>query len=259
MMSDFAAESFYDAYWEHRIARGDVDSPKRVKLRHEQAATFLRDRLRDVPGARVLDLGCGDGVMGDVLHGDGYALEGADVSPRVLDVAERWYEKTRRFDMNRDELPEAWRGAFDAVVCLEVLEHLEHPRRNIEQTLAALKPGGAAVFSFPNIFSWKNRLAFIRGRWPKSYTTYDPREHLQVFELEAFESWLREAGFVVESRAITPDLPRPQPFRKWMFRARGVLGRWSPTLWAMQINVFAHRPAEAAAIESDTRDVKQAA
>lgn len=257
-MSDFAAESFYDAYWAHRIARGDVDSPKRVKLRHEQAAKFLRDRLRDVSAARVLDLGCGDGVMGEVLRGDGYEVEGADVSSRVLDVAERWYAGTRRFDMNRDELPEAWRSAFDAVVCLEVLEHLEHPRRNIEQALAALKPGGVAAFSFPNIFSWKNRLTFLRGRWPKSYTTYDPREHLQVFELREFETWLRQAGFVVESRAITPDLPRPQPFRRWMFRARGVLGRWSPTLWAMQINVFAHRPADTA-IKDPPREVKRAA
>lgn len=258
-MSDFATESFYDAYWEHRIARGDVDSPKRVKLRHEQAAAFLRDRLTAGTGARVLDLGCGDGAMGEMLQSDGYEVEGVDVSPRVLAVAERWYEKTRRFDMNRDELPEAWRSAFDAVVCLEVLEHLEHPRRSIEHALAVLKPGGVAAFSFPNLFSWKNRLAFVRGRWPKSYTTYDPREHLQVFELEAFESWLREAGFVVESRAITPDLPRPQPFRNWMFKARGALGRWSPTLWAMQINVFTHRPAEAAVGDREPHGLKSAA
>lgn len=234
------AAAFYDGYWDHRLARGDADSPKRIKLRHEQAVNFV---AAHVPvGGSVLDLGCGDGILGQMLSPRGYRVTGADVSARVLQVAQPHHDRVVLLDLDRDPTPAALQSAFDAVACLEVLEHLETPQKNLQRAFDCCRPGGVAVFSYPNLFSWKNRWSFVRGRWPSSYTTYDPREHLQVFELSVFERWLREAGFQLLGRAITPDLPRWKPLRQAMFRARGPLARVAPVLCAMQINLFARKP-----------------
>jgi SAM-dependent methyltransferase len=236
-MSESSAVNFYEDYWAHRTQRGDHTAANRVKLRHEQAAEFIRREL-PMKGTALIDLGCGDGIMGQLLSGDGYRITGADISPRALDIAKPHYAAVRQLDMDRDATPPEWRGAFDGVICLEVLEHLEKPGRNIERAFELLKPGGVAAFSYPNIFSWKNRWMFVRGRWPHGYCTYDPREHLQVFELGPFKRMVSDAGFEVMGTAITPDLPKFRPLRKLMFRARGLLNAVGPTFWAMQINVF---------------------
>jgi len=146
-------------------------------------------------------------------------------------------------DVERETPPSGWTGSFDGVIALEMLEHLESPRRAIALTHELCRPGGVAAFSFPNLFSWKNRLAFMRGRWPNGYTTYDPREHLHAFELRAFKHWLRGAGFEIERLAITPDLPATKLLRHAVFRCRGLLTRLGPSLWAMQIALLCRKPS----------------
>lgn len=241
-MSDSFAIEFYDRYWAYRYDRGDTVASNRMKLRHQQARAFIRKCFPVAEGVRVLDLGCGDGVMGQLLSPAGYAVTGVDVSHRALALAEPYYAGTQSFDLDSDATPEAWRGAFDAVVCMEVLEHIETPERNIARCFDACKPGGVAAFSFPNLFSLQNRLTFLRGRWPKGYCTYDPREHLQVFELKQFKRWVQQAGFKQLSVAVTPQLPRSGPMRRLMFASRHVFNHVTPSLWAMQLSVFAHKP-----------------
>jgi len=240
------AETFYDRYWSFRIERGDHEAGNRIKLRHEQAAAFIKQRLADRPEGRVIDLGCGDALLAQALQPHEYHLVGTDIADRALRLAEPYCAEVRQLDLDTDDTPPQWMETFDAVACLEVLEHLERPRRNIARSFELLRPRGFAVFSFPNLFSWKNRFCFLRGRWPSGYTTYDPREHLQVFELDEFQRWCRDAGLTLLGTSITPDLPRFRPARRAMFSWRGLLNALCPTLAAMQINVYAQRPGEPA-------------
>lgn len=232
---------FYEGYWAHRVERGDTTAANRVKLRHEQAAAFVRGHIPHAATPQVLDLGCGDGLLGQVMQDDGFTLTGADVAPRALDLCRPYYAQTRVFDLDADETPGDWRGGFDAVVCLEVLEHLRRPEHALRRVRESLRRGGVAALSYPNLFSWKNRLVFLHGRWPEGYTTYDPVEHLQVFDLPGFKAMVRDAGLEVTGLEITPDLPRLKPLRRAMFRTRGWWAKLCPSLAAMQINVYARR------------------
>lgn len=241
-MTTTSAANFYDNYWDYRVERGDTSADNRVKLRHEQTRDFLQTRFEKLQSVNVLDMGCGDGVLGQLLDKHGYTITGCDVAQRAVELAKPHYSNITQFDLDKDETPRDWVQAFDAVVCLEVLEHIEKPEMNIKRAFEMTKCGGVAIFSFPNIFSWKNRLSFMSGRWPTGYTTYDPREHLHVFELAQFKAWVVNAGFTLVGTAITPDLPSWKPLRKAMFAMRNSLNRFCPSLWAMQINVFAEKP-----------------
>jgi SAM-dependent methyltransferase len=235
------ATGFYDRYWDFRSQRGDTLAPNRIKLRHEQSAAFIRRHLPDPSAARLLDIGCGDGIMGQILSPLGYDITGADVSPRALHIASPHYRATQLLDLDRSAAPPSWAGSFQGIVCLEVLEHIEKPQENIRRIADWLAPGGFVALSYPNIFSWRNRWMFMTGRWPHGYCTYDPREHLQVFELPVFKQWMTDAGLEIMDLAITPDLPKFRPLRRAMFGMRGLLSRCMPTLWAMQIALFARK------------------
>ena len=100
-------------------------------------------------GARVLDVGCGTGANGPVLAGDGRVAIGLDASPVPLGLAgtgARGHAARVRGDALA--LPFA-DGAFDLVVALDVLEHLDDDRAAARELARVTRPGGALVVFVP--------------------------------------------------------------------------------------------------------------
>lgn len=103
-----------------------------------------------VPSGRVLDLGCGAGALLTELPGD-YSGVGVDRFPQALT-----YSRSRGLNhlvMADGEALPFKSGAFDAVVALDVLEHIEGDERAIAECFRLLRPGGALVLSVP-AFRW---------------------------------------------------------------------------------------------------------
>jgi 2-polyprenyl-3-methyl-5-hydroxy-6-metoxy-1,4-benzoquinol methylase len=127
---------------------------------HDQAIAIFKQY---VPvGNSVLDVGAGAGAFSKRLADAGYLVTALDVD------ADKWIPQDVpfvRLDINLG-VANSIGAKFDAVCCLEVIEHVENPWSLLRDVYAVLKPGGRLILSTPNVTSFLSRLIFLRtGRF----------------------------------------------------------------------------------------------
>lgn len=135
----------------------------------DRLALFLEGLTRYVaPPARILDFGCGSGVMSMSLADMKYDVHGVDGSQRMVEIAD--LERDRRkitnaqfTVMNAGEF-EPPANPYDAIVCSSVVQYVEDDRKLIRNFAAALRPGGALLISVPHARSMLGRIEDATGR-----------------------------------------------------------------------------------------------
>jgi methionine biosynthesis protein MetW len=148
----------------------------------------LHSIARLVPqGARVLDLGCGDGALLDLLQRErgcsGYGIEIADEN--VFACVKRGVNVIQ---LNLDQgLSIFDDDSFDVVLQIDTLQHLRNAEVMLRETARVGKLG---IVSFPNFAHWPNRLSIVRGRMPVTkrlpYQWYDT-PNIRVGTFKDFE------------------------------------------------------------------------
>jgi len=105
-------------------------------------------------GARVLDIGAGQGELVRLLTADGFAARGIDISPEQVALAHAAGVAQVSLGDFRSSLASA-EGAWDAVIATDVLEHLDKPEilSTLDQIVLALRPGGLFLARVPNAVS----------------------------------------------------------------------------------------------------------
>lgn len=150
---------------------------------------FLSRGLR--PGSRVLDVGCGRGVILGPLADRGLAVHGVEISAEAARGTDPRAEIRIAPRLADAAYPD---GYFDEVVIWHVLEHLPDPRATVEEAQRILRPGGRLIVAVPNFSS-------LQARWSgAAWFHLDLPRHLYQFPLQALCSLLDEAGFDVVSR-----------------------------------------------------------
>lgn len=121
---------------------------------------YIEQRVR-LSGARVLDVGCGGGLLCEGLAARGARVDGIDRAAENIAVAMQHAASSghdisyRNIDVEQVAVSE--RATYDVVTCLEMLEHVPEPERIVAACAVALKPGGAAFFSTLN----RNAKSFV--------------------------------------------------------------------------------------------------
>lgn len=168
---------------------------------------------------RVLDVGCGDGTVSELIVKMGHKVWGIDENPEALKEAERRGIKTFEGDLEKD-LPFE-NEFFDAIWCLRTLTHIFNSEHFLQECYRVLKKEGIIVITAENITSLANRLRVLFGLYPlwvapsENYSRFV--QHVRCYTKTAFEEVLRKTKFNVEK--LTADFicfnPGPFNFPPW--------------------------------------------
>ena len=150
-------------------------------------------------GLRVLDVGCGGGILTEALAREAATAEGIDLAAASLSTARLHAEagglhNIRYRLMPVEDLAAAEPAQYDAVVCMEMLEHVPDPASIVRACAGLLKPGGWLFLSTLNRTPQAFALAivaaeYLTGMIPRG--THDWNKFIRPSDLA---SWLRAAG-----------------------------------------------------------------
>jgi 2-polyprenyl-6-hydroxyphenyl methylase/3-demethylubiquinone-9 3-methyltransferase len=141
---------------------------------------FITEEL-EVPSLKVLDVGCGGGVLTEALAKTGAEVTGIDLSSSAIEIAR---EHARQEEVSIDyrvagveEIAREQSGVFGMVTCMEMLEHVPDPEKIVSACAQALKPGGQAFFSSINRTPKAFLFAIVAGEYvlgllPRGTHTY---------------------------------------------------------------------------------------
>ncbi len=123
--------------------------------------TWIKD-IAPIQGKRVLDVGCGGGILADAMARSGADVLGIDLSTKALRVAklhalEAQTQGVEYREISAEALAEEQPASFDVVTCMEMLEHVPDPSLVVKACAALVKPGGYVFFSTIN----KNAKAYL--------------------------------------------------------------------------------------------------
>lgn len=178
---------------------------------------FITGRLTQDAAPRVVDVGCGGGILAEALARSGARVTGIDLSELSLRVARQHAEAggigiDYRL-MDAEALAQAEAGGFDAVTCMEMLEHVPHPDQVIAACGRLLKPGGMAFFSTINRTPKAFLFAIVAGEYILRLLPRGTHHYRKLIRPDEMRTWAAAAGLEFQSVASLMYNPLLRRFR----------------------------------------------
>ena len=156
----------------------------------------------NLKNARVLDAGCGGGILSEALAASGAIVTGIDMGKESLAAAQLHLKKTRYqinyYQITVESLAASEPESFDIITCMELLEHVPEPESVINACYRLLKPGGNIFFATIN----RTFKAFVFAIFGAEYIlkllpkgTHKFNKFVKPLEIE---QWAEKAGFKIQ-------------------------------------------------------------
>ncbi|MFD1712296.1 bifunctional 2-polyprenyl-6-hydroxyphenol methylase/3-demethylubiquinol 3-O-methyltransferase UbiG [Ottowia flava] len=167
------------------------------------------DGIRPLGGARVLDVGCGGGILADAMARCGAEVLGIDLAEKSLKVAQLHAMEAQTpgvayrlvaAEALADESPDA----FDVVTCMEMLEHVPDPSSVVSACARLVRPGGWVFFSTINRNVKSFLLAIVGAEYLANMVPRGTHEYARLVRPHELASFCRAAGLdLVRSSGLT--------------------------------------------------------
>jgi 2-polyprenyl-3-methyl-5-hydroxy-6-metoxy-1,4-benzoquinol methylase len=194
-VTDDSADFYGKNYWfDHQtrdLGTPDIIERSRTDLA-DRAAYWMRSLLRfALPPSKVLEIGCGHGGFVAMMNQAGFHATGLELSPSIVELA----KKTFGIDVltgpiESQPIPA---GTYDAVVILDVIEHLPDPVGTLSKCLEILTPTGV-LFGQTPAYPANQSVAELTSTGHEFPQMLDPAEHLFLFSEPAIERLFRQIG-----------------------------------------------------------------
>jgi len=167
---------------------------------------YVADHLRaaglHLAGARVLDVGCGGGLLSEALAGEGAEVVGLDLAPDLLQVARlHGLESGLKVDyrlQSAESMAAEAPGSFDVVTCMEMLEHVPDPAAVVDACAALLRPGGHLFVSTLNRTPAAFALAIVGAEYVTGLVQRGTHQYRDFIKPSELAGWLRNAGIELQ-------------------------------------------------------------
>ena len=148
-------------------------------------------------GQSVLDIGCGGGILAEGMAQRGARVTGIDLAESSIEKARHHASKTNTTDVeyfckDAESMASENLGAFDAITCLELLEHVPHPQELVNACSRALAPGGSAFFSTINRNLKSFLLAIVGAEYVLKMIPKGTHEYVKLIKPAELVGWCRE-------------------------------------------------------------------
>jgi 2-polyprenyl-3-methyl-5-hydroxy-6-metoxy-1,4-benzoquinol methylase len=157
----------------------------------------LYEMLASYKGSRILDVGCGNGVIASRLLADGFDVYGIDASESGINIANA--KHSGRFfvqDISSEKLPEPLAAMqFDLVISTEVIEHIYAPRTYMKFIRNVLNTGGVLIISTPYHGYLKNLVLALTSKMDKHFTVLWDGGHIKFWSRQTLTTLLKEFSF----------------------------------------------------------------
>lgn len=162
---------------------------------------YVRDRA-PLRGIRVLDVGCGAGLLSEAMAREGALVTALDLSPDLVEIAKlHLLESNLRVDyrlQSVESLAAEMPGAFDAITCMEMLEHVPDPGSVLSACATLLKPGGRIFLSTLNRTPAAFAVAIVGAEYVAGLLPRGTHSYASFIKPSELGAWLREAGMELE-------------------------------------------------------------
>ena len=161
---------------------------------------YIADRA-PLAGARVLDVGCGGGLVAEGLAARGAQVVAIDLAAENVEAA-RQHAAAGGLTVDYrcvavEQIAKEQAGQFDAVTCLEMLEHVPEPSSIVAACAAALRPGGTAFFSTINRNLKSFAFAIVGAEYVLGLLPRGTHEYAKLIRPAELAAWCRKAGLEV--------------------------------------------------------------
>ncbi|MEY3613745.1 MAG: bifunctional 2-polyprenyl-6-hydroxyphenol methylase/3-demethylubiquinol 3-O-methyltransferase UbiG [Pseudomonadota bacterium] len=168
-------------------------NPLRLEWIHQQA---------HLTGKKVVDVGCGGGILAEAMAGKGADVLGIDLAGKSLKVAQLHAlesgAKVQYREISAEALAAEQAGQFDVVTCMEMLEHVPNPASVVQACAQLVKPGGWVFFSTLNRNPKSFLFAIVGAEYVLKLLPRGTHEYARFIKPSELSQWARDAGLNVQ-------------------------------------------------------------
>lgn len=159
------------------------------------------DQLVGLQGKRVLDVGCGGGILSESMYFKGADVTGIDLGEKALNVAKlHQLESGAKVNyqlISVEDLAVQQPASFDVVTCMEMLEHVPDPAAIVAACARLVKPGGSVFFSTINRNPKAYLFAVIGAEYILNMLPKGTHDYAKFIKPSELSTWVRNAGLEV--------------------------------------------------------------